>query len=152
MTTSTQNTTTSTNDLTQELQYTQFDEHELIDNDHQPLLSIQKENYPFGDIITDVKPENAIRIYYKNVNGIRTYNTLDTWNEACNSLHKLSVDISGTSETNINWNEKNRTEARNIMQKYTQSVVINTSSSIEITKNNVSTRWNRQNLNWKRNR
>jgi hypothetical protein len=49
-------------------------------------------------------------------------------------LNTYSVDAIGISETSINWNEKNTCEARNIMQKYNKSTLINTSSSIEASK------------------
>jgi hypothetical protein len=54
------------------------DEFEDKPNIDQPLLSTPKENIPFGNIMTDYKQPNSIRIFYKNINGIRTYNTWDT--------------------------------------------------------------------------
>jgi hypothetical protein len=48
----------------------------------------------------------------------------------------LSVDIFGTTETNIIWNEKIQTKARAICQQHFQSALINSLSSSELTKTN----------------
>jgi hypothetical protein len=108
----------SKHELTKETKHDDSIEFDIEDNINQHQLSNQKDNYPFGDIMNEIKQPNSIRVFYKNANGIRSYNSWDTWDNACNSIHKLSVDIIGISETNINWNEKNRSEARNILQKY----------------------------------
>jgi hypothetical protein len=63
------------------------------------------------------KPSNTIRIYLKNINGIKSYNTWTNWKVACNDLKNMGVDIFGTTETNINWNAKIRMEARTILQQ-----------------------------------
>jgi hypothetical protein len=111
-------------------------EPESEDNDTellQPVLTKPTNNYPFGDLMTQ-KQNNTIRIYYKNINGISTYNSWNTWDNACKTIHESSIDILGTSETNVNWNEKIRHHVRNICQKYNKTAHISTSSSIEQTK------------------
>jgi hypothetical protein len=99
----------------------------------QTVITPQTDNYPFGDLMNK-KQNSTVRIYYKNINGVSTYNSWNTWDQACKTTNELSIDIVGYTETNINWNEKNRSHARNIYQKYNKAININTSSSIETTK------------------
>jgi hypothetical protein len=51
------------------------------------------------------KKPSSIRIYYKNINGICTYNSWNIWGDACESSKEKYIDIIGLNETNINWNE-----------------------------------------------
>jgi hypothetical protein len=107
----------------------------LLDEQEQQLvITPLKENYPFRNLLTQDKSPESIRIYLKNINGIKTYNSWTTWQESCQTLNHLSVDIFGNTETNINWNEKIRNEARIKCQQHFKSALINTSSSIELTK------------------
>jgi hypothetical protein len=92
-----------------------------------------KENHPFGNIFNTNKPLNTVRIYLKNINGIKSYNKWSNWDNACSILKEYNVDIFGITESNINWNTKHRMEARNIAQKQGNfnSAQIATSSNIE---------------------
>jgi hypothetical protein len=78
---------------------------------NQRVITNIRENYPFGNILENNKPVNHIRIYFKNINGIRNYNSWEIWEHACNTLHSQQVDIFGVSETNIKWDAKLRSDA-----------------------------------------
>jgi hypothetical protein len=96
-----------------------------------------KTNYPFGNILDNNKPNNHVRFYFKNINGIRNYNSWEIWEHACQTLKSYSIDIFGVSETNIKWDTKLRNDARTKSQKkdsYT-NVLIDTSSSTDPTIN-----------------
>jgi hypothetical protein len=102
-------------------------------NTTQQVITQPKDNLPFGDVL-DYKEPDTIRIYLKNINGIKNYNSWLTWTTSCLHLQKSKVDIFGTTETNINWNNKIQDEARSQCQQHYQSALINTASSIEHTK------------------
>jgi hypothetical protein len=102
--------------------------------DPQIVITPLKDNYPFGNLLSQQKHSDSVHIYLKNINGIKTYNSWTTWEEACHHLSLLSVDIFGNTETNINWNNKIRSEARTKCQQHFQSALINTSSNNEPTK------------------
>jgi hypothetical protein len=105
---------------------------------NQQVIANIKDNYPFGNILENNKPNNHIRLYFKNINGAKNYNSWEIWEHACYTLKSYSVDIFGVSETNIKWNAKLRSEARAKCQKQDiyNKVLIDTSSSIDQTINN----------------
>jgi hypothetical protein len=82
----------------------------INEGEQQPVLTHQKQNHPFGDQLTTQKPANTIRIFLKNINGIKNYNSWAALNKACASLQSMSVDFIGITETNINWNKKIRSD------------------------------------------
>jgi hypothetical protein len=84
---------------------------------NQLVIANIKENHPFGNLLDDNKPPNTVRIYIKNINSIKSYNTWTTGDTACSTLKKLNIDIFVVNELNINWNTKHCVEARNIAQK-----------------------------------
>jgi hypothetical protein len=46
---------------------------------NQQVISNVKTNYPFGNILENNKPDNHIRLYFKNINGIKNYNSWEIW-------------------------------------------------------------------------
>ena len=104
------------------------------DDETQPVLTQQRDNLPFGDPLTTNKPRDTIRLFLKNINGIKNYNSWAAFDNACEYLHSLNVDIIGITETNINWNEKIRSDTRQKLQKHYQTALISTSSSTDPTK------------------
>jgi hypothetical protein len=115
------------------------DDEEMQNNNNlneQPLITQQKDNLPFGEQLQSLKAPDAIRIFLKNINGIKNYNSWDSLTEACYHLHEHSVDFIGITETNINWNEKIRSDTRQKFQQNYQSALISTSSSTDPTKTN----------------
>jgi hypothetical protein len=112
----------------------QKDPNNTNDSDFlQPVITPPVDNYPFGDLINK-KANSTVPIYYKNINGANTYNSWNTWDQAFKTTNELEIDIVGYTETNINWNEKNRSYARSICHKHNKAINIHTSSSIEATK------------------
>jgi hypothetical protein len=136
--TSTINTTQSQNTILENDTDQPNTQNDLLleQQDQQTVITPLKENYPFGNLFSQQKSPESIRIYLKNINGIKTYNSWTTWQESCQTLNFLLVDIFGNTETNINWNEKIRNEARHQCQQHFNSTLINTSSSSELTKTN----------------
>jgi hypothetical protein len=41
------------------------------EDETQPVITQQKHSQPFGDLLTTTKHEDTIRIYLKNINGIK---------------------------------------------------------------------------------
>jgi hypothetical protein len=74
----TQSSTNTNEQLLSQESISNNNEFEDEINIDQPSLSTPKENIPFGNIMTETKEPNSIRVFYKNINGIRTYNTWDT--------------------------------------------------------------------------
>jgi hypothetical protein len=111
---------------------------ESIGTLHQTVITSKKDNNPFGNIMDNNKPEGTIRLYLKNINGIKSYNTWSNWNTACKELIHMGIDIFGVTETNLKWNTKNVMEARNILQYKDNfySAQISTSSHHEPTLTN----------------
>jgi hypothetical protein len=104
---------------------------------NQQVITNIKSNYPFGNILENNKPDNHIRLYFKNINGIKNYKSWEIWEHACYTLRSYSVDIFGVSETNIKWDTKIQGEARSKCQKHDayNKVLLNTSSSTDPTLN-----------------
>jgi hypothetical protein len=115
----------------EEIQYDNNDEHE-----QQPLIIQPKNNVPFGDQLSSQKPPDTIKIFLKNINGIKSYNSWASLIEACYHLHSNSVDFIGITDPNINWNEKLRSDTRQKFQQHYQSALLSTSSSTDPTKAN----------------
>jgi hypothetical protein len=92
------------------------------------------ENFPFGDLLSSTKPAGAIRLFFQNVNGIRSYNSWAPWANACNSLNDLQVDIFGIAETNLKWNTRLQETARSICQRHYHSALLSVSSSTDPTR------------------
>jgi hypothetical protein len=70
-------------------------------------------------------------LYFKNINGIKNYNSWEIWEHACQTLYSQQVDIFGISESNIKWNAKLRSEASTKCHQRDSyhKVLIDTSSS-----------------------
>lgn len=97
----------------------------------QKVLSPFKTNYPFGDLLRNPKPKNAIRILFKNINGIQKGHS---WNELSTFSSQLSqhnIDICGTAETNLRWTPRLHHQAKTILRKHSSNIAIHTSSNKE---------------------
>jgi hypothetical protein len=55
------------------------------DDETQQVITQPKDNLPFGDIMENKHPY-TIRIYLKNINGIKNYNSWLTWTTSCSNL------------------------------------------------------------------
>jgi hypothetical protein len=55
----------------------------------------------------DTKPENCFRIYFQNINGLTTGNSLERWSEHVTTMKEKYCDIFGLVETNTNWQSNN---------------------------------------------
>ena len=60
------------------------------------------ENVHWGDAIHS-KPDHSIRIYYQNIHGITSDNTLDKWEQIVLSMHQRHIDVCCFAEKNIKW-------------------------------------------------
>jgi hypothetical protein len=77
------------------------------DNLIQTTLTDSTDNLPFGDILSNVKPANSIRIVLQNVNGIHKAKSWLELNKLATNIKELEIDIFGAVETNLKWNFKN---------------------------------------------
>jgi hypothetical protein len=70
----------------------------------------QKENHPYGNTITSTKNPNNIRIFFKNINGVKPNYSWDKFHTACLEMKESSIDIAGMAETNLKWNSQTKTQ------------------------------------------
>lgn len=101
----------------------------------QSVITPVKENLPFGDLLQQSnRTENTLRIFLKNINGLKANNSWDKWDNGCEEAYSQKIDIFGICESNINWNTNNRMLAKAKCQKAYGLAMISTSSSNESTK------------------
>lgn len=107
--------TATTNDTTIQSRLTYTDEH----------------NTSIGDILSQQKDPDHLRIYFQNIHGISKNLWLD-WTNAGKKIKELNIDIIGTAETNMLWTESVRRRAQHLMKQSVQTQThIATSSSID---------------------
>jgi hypothetical protein len=88
-------------------------------------------NLPFGDLLTNHKPKNSIRVVLQNVNGIYKAKSWTELNKLAFHLKELQIDVFSAVETNITWNLKYNNIARATMRKHIKQCSITTSSNTE---------------------
>jgi hypothetical protein len=49
---------------------------------------------------TASKPQNSLRLYFQNINGIKK-NSWTEWEEAAKAISSTGIDIFGCAETNL---------------------------------------------------
>lgn len=83
----------------------------------------------YGDDINNPPKSQSTRIYFQNINGARTYEQWNTWQRSIQKLNKFNINICGTAETNLEWNQKSIDIARNHIKRTYHSVKFTTSNS-----------------------
>jgi hypothetical protein len=89
----------------------------------QQRLTTPDDNYPSGDLITQAKQKETLRIYFQNINGISKNNWLE-WQHAASLIAKHDIDVFGCAETNILWTESTRKFAQHQLQRHTKQANI----------------------------
>jgi hypothetical protein len=97
----------------------------------QTYINITDQNQPSGDILSEEKTKDTLRIYFQNANGISTNKWMD-WTHATTLVKNLQIDILGIAETNVNWTEPRRQYAQHILKQNVQQSHISASSSTEV--------------------
>jgi hypothetical protein len=88
----------------------------------QQSITTTKNNYPFGDLLSQAKEKGCLRLYFQNVNGLYKFKKWDSLKQTCKRLHELSVDIIGFAETNVKWDIRKQNTVRTIIQRHYKSV------------------------------
>ena len=71
-----------------------------------------------------------MRIYFQNINGIKSYQNWHKWCDSLTEIHRNKVDIIGFAETNVNWNPIRTKRAQSLLRKqFGNGVMINTMSN-----------------------
>lgn len=94
-------------------------------------LTTPELNLPIGNIMSNTKRPNTMRIYYQNIHGASTNSWLD-WEAAAHATQKKQIDVFGYCETNLNWTRSIHNSALQKLRKFNKLTKLITSSSQEI--------------------
>jgi hypothetical protein len=94
----------------------------------QTTLTDENPNIPFGDLISSTKDPSSIRIFYRNVNGILRGKSWHLFEKLAQEIKTHKIDICGLTETNINWNTRTTSHAKQLLQKQCKPCSIYNSS------------------------
>jgi hypothetical protein len=93
----------------------------------QTTLNLPDSNSPVGNIITNNKSSQTMRIYYQNINGAKCYGTWNEWYKGYEWINKNNIDAVLLSETNTNWTEINKQTALSNIKKHNKQTILNQS-------------------------
>ena len=95
------------------------------DLNQQPATTIQGAKNAAGHHISCEVSNEALRIYYQNVNGIRVDKDMTQWHMALSELHDRNVGVFGMSETCVAWNDKLKYKCKAIARRINTEAAIN---------------------------
>eukprot|EP00957_Ditylum_brightwellii_P082169 6248231-Ditylum_brightwellii.AAC.1 len=76
-----------------------------------------RENKYHGEILTQIKDEDTLNVYFHNINGGMKRDGWSKYGFAVRKLRKMEVDIIGLAETNIPWTADEIHKARTKMKE-----------------------------------
>ena len=85
-------------------------------------------NNNWGDILSP-KPNDTMRLYFQNINGVQSATNWNKWRDIVSTMSEHQVDIMGLAETNINWNPTRKKQAlRLVRTQFKHSILLNATS------------------------
>jgi hypothetical protein len=78
--------------------------------------------------LNKINPKQILRVYHQNIRGAKPYRSWKRWTEGIKWLSDNGVGIAALTETNVNWNNKNKEEATIQARRVTNKVQVHTTS------------------------